>query len=184
MYSSNNTSCRSPVNLNSVWNTTFVTRSEEIEKKTWPTITENRLKILFSFFSFFSYIYLLIKRSTNFSQDCSRSLTTLIKLGFHNDISTSTSKIISNNNGRKDAHNTSTNTEKQNKGLPSYQVLCVCLCQERTRYSKTWFKHHTSHEPNPIHPIRLMWGSAFDSIKSNWFCLERLRRSSRLVSRE
>ena len=120
MYSSNNTSCRSPVNLNSVWNTTFVTRSEEIEKKTWQTTTENRLKILFSMLSFFSYIYrLLIKRSTNFSQDCSRSLTMLIKLGFHNVISTSTSIIISNNNGRKDAHNTSisTNTEKQNKGL-------------------------------------------------------------------
>ena len=45
-------------------------------------------------------------------------------------------------------------------------------------------KSRASHEPNPIQPIRFMWSSAFDPIKFDWFYLERLRRSSRLVSRE
>ena len=39
-------------------------------------------------------------------------------------------------------------------------------------------------EPHPVQPIRLMWSSAFDPIKFDWFYLERLRRSSRLASRE
>ena len=50
--------------------------------------------------------------------------------------------------------------------------------------SKARVKRRTSHEPNPIQPIRLMWSSAFDPIKFNWFYLERLRRSARLASRE
>ena len=45
-------------------------------------------------------------------------------------------------------------------------------------------KRRTSHEPNSIQPIRLMWSSAFDPIKFDWFYLERLRRSARLASRE
>ena len=43
---SNITSCRSPVNLNSVWYTTFVTLSEEKEA-TVQTTLENQFKIVF-----------------------------------------------------------------------------------------------------------------------------------------
>ena len=45
-------------------------------------------------------------------------------------------------------------------------------------------KRRASHERNPIQPIKLMRGSAFDPIKFEWFYLEWLRRSSRLASRK
>ena len=49
---------------------------------------------------------------------------------------------------------------------------------------KTRVKRRASHEPNSIQPMRLTWSSGFDPIKLDWFYLERLRRSSRLASRE
>ena len=45
-------------------------------------------------------------------------------------------------------------------------------------------KRPTLQEPNQIQPIRLMWSSAFDPIKCDWFYLELLRRCARLASRK
>lgn len=76
MYYSNSTSCRSPVNLNSVWYTTFVTRSEEKETTLQPTL-ENRLQIFFPCHLFSYKFYPLQKCITYIPKDCSLSLTTL-----------------------------------------------------------------------------------------------------------
>ena len=44
-----------------------------------------------------------------------------------------------------------------------------------------WFRHRTFHEPNHIHWIRFMKSSASESIRNDYFNLERLSHSSLLA---
>ena len=64
--------------------------------------------------------------------------------------------------------------------LPQLQALPKPL----TKLNKARVKRRTSHEPNPIQLVRLMWRSVFDPTDFDWFYLARLRRSARLASRE
>ena len=68
-----------------------------------------------------------------------------------------------------------------------FESLYISLpssAKQQREMTKTRVKRRASHEPNPIQPMRLTWSSVFDPIKLDWFYLERLRRSSRLASRE
>ena len=62
-------------------------------------------------------------------------------------------------------------------------------CDRQNEYDNTvtmrmvcnQFKHRTSHEPNSINWVRLMWSTAFDLVKFGWFHLDWLSRSSPLA---